>query len=123
MVYDAWNSVVKVTDNSDAAIAEYRYDGRGCRIAKFILNVNNWDRTDYYYNESWQCLEERYGANQPMASEASICRRASRMASINVSSVRALTFRRYAFTFDQSCSMGFKSGLYGGRNHRSAPAA
>ena len=45
------------------------------------------------------------------------------MASIKVSSVRALTFRRYAFTFDQSCSMGFKSGLYGGRNHRSAPAA
>jgi YD repeat-containing protein len=28
-VYDAWNRIVKVTDNADANIAEYRYDSLG----------------------------------------------------------------------------------------------
>ncbi|MBM4018706.1 MAG: RHS repeat-associated core domain-containing protein [Planctomycetes bacterium] len=39
-------------------------DGLGRRIAKLVPNGNNWDRTDYYCNEAWQCLEERCGANQ-----------------------------------------------------------
>ncbi|MBM4018394.1 MAG: RHS repeat-associated core domain-containing protein [Planctomycetes bacterium] len=73
MVYDAWNRPVKVyrdsnengsLDGNDALVAEYRYDGLNRRIAKLIPNGNNWDRTDYYYNEAWQCLEERCGANQ-----------------------------------------------------------
>jgi len=63
-IYDAWNRMVKVTDASDVTIAEYRYDGRNYRIAKLLPNGNNWDRTDSYYNGAWQCLEERYGANQ-----------------------------------------------------------
>lgn len=28
-------------------------------IARLEVNGSNWDRTDYYYNESWQVLEER----------------------------------------------------------------
>jgi len=61
--------MVKVSaDNGNGepgtVIAEYRYDGRGWRIAKLLPNGENWDRTDFYYNVAWQCLEERYGANQ-----------------------------------------------------------
>ena len=64
-IYDAWNRMVKVTDNSDVTIAEYRYDGLNQRIVKLLPNgETNWDRTDFYYNANWQCLEERYGANQ-----------------------------------------------------------
>jgi RHS repeat-associated protein len=62
--YDAWNRLVKVTDNADATIAEYRYDGILRRITKLVPHgESNWDRTDYYYNESWQCLEERFAGN------------------------------------------------------------
>jgi len=42
-----------------ATFAEYRYDGQGRRIAKLIPDGENWDRTDYLYNENWQCLEEQ----------------------------------------------------------------
>jgi len=69
MKYDAWNRQVKVSaDNGNGepgtVIAEYRYDGLNHRIVKLVPNGENWDRTDFYYNEAWQCLEERYGANQ-----------------------------------------------------------
>jgi RHS repeat-associated protein len=64
-VYDAWNRLVKVTDSAGTTtIAEYRYDGLGRRIAKLVPNGENWDRTDYHYNEAWQCLEQRYGQGQ-----------------------------------------------------------
>jgi RHS repeat-associated protein len=66
--YDAWNRLVKVTNDAQppATIAEYRYDGLDRRIVKLVPHgESNWDRTDYYYNSSWQCLEERYGADQP----------------------------------------------------------
>jgi RHS repeat-associated protein len=56
--YDAWNRLVAYTDSSDNVIAEYRYDGLNRRIAK-LLAGDDWDRTDYYYNEGWQVLEER----------------------------------------------------------------
>jgi RHS repeat-associated protein len=70
MKYDAWNRMVKVTDDSETpvTIAEYRYDGRNRRIAKMVRKVvsgnERWDRTDYYYNASWQVLEERFGLEQ-----------------------------------------------------------
>jgi len=64
-VYDAWNRLVKVTDGDENTIAEYRYDGLGRRIAKIVPNGDDWDRTDYHYDEAWQCLEQRYGQGQP----------------------------------------------------------
>jgi len=65
MTYDAWNRQTKVVDHASSnTIAEYRYDGVTRRITKLLPNGNNWDRTDFYYNKAWQCLEERYGANQ-----------------------------------------------------------
>ena len=71
--YDAWNRLVKVYkdnggspgewDGTDGVIAEYEYDGLDRRVVKLVPNANNssnWNRTDYYYNTSWQVLEERY---------------------------------------------------------------
>lgn len=74
-VYDAWNRAAKVYKDTnengsldagtDALVAEYRYDGLSRRIAKIVPHgESNWDRTDYYYNEGWQCLEERFAGNQ-----------------------------------------------------------
>jgi len=57
-VYDAWNRLVAYTDSGDNVVAEYRYDGLNRRIVK-LLAGDDWDRTDYYYNEAWQVLEER----------------------------------------------------------------
>jgi RHS repeat-associated protein len=68
-VYDAWNRLVKVTDNSNATIALYRYDGLGRRIARLLPNGENWDRTDYYHDESWQVLEERFAGGVSDASK------------------------------------------------------
>ena len=48
-------------------VAAYRYDGLGGRIARLLpneTNPENWDRTDYYFNEDWQVLEERSAENQ-----------------------------------------------------------
>jgi RHS repeat-associated protein len=75
-VYDAWNrlvevwkdnggatpdkQLVKTGDNKDTLLVKYQYDGLNRRIAKLLPSgESNWARTDYYYNESWQCLEER----------------------------------------------------------------
>jgi RHS repeat-associated protein len=67
MKYNAWNKLVEVRADNDGdpgdLVAEYRYDGLNRRIAKFIPSGGNWDRTDYYYNENWQCLEERFAGN------------------------------------------------------------
>ena len=59
--YDAWNRLVKVTDDSQTpvTIAEYRYDGQGRRIAKAVGETT----THYFFNESWQVLETRVGAD------------------------------------------------------------
>jgi len=63
--YDAWNRLVKVqNDDASATIAEYRYDGLNRRIAKLLPNGQNWKRTDFFYNEAWQVLEERYNDSQ-----------------------------------------------------------
>ncbi len=60
-VYDAWNRLVKVTDdeNQNAVVAEYRYDGLNRRIRKYTPDASNWTVTEYYYNAAWQVLEVR----------------------------------------------------------------
>ena len=61
--YDGWNRLAKVQADlagaPGATVAEYQYDAQNQRTAKLIPNGVNWDRTDYYYSLSWQCLEER----------------------------------------------------------------
>jgi RHS repeat-associated protein len=61
-VYDAWNRLVQVK-YGESIEDEMRYDGLGRRIsrisryrASFYLS---YIRTDFYYNESWQVVEER----------------------------------------------------------------
>ena len=50
-------------------------------------------------------------------------RRASPIASISPSIVRAVADRSHALSFENIRSIGFRSGLYAGRNRTSAPAA
>jgi RHS repeat-associated protein len=73
-LYDAWNRMVcvhadsgtagRTLDGGDALVATYQYDGRNRRVAKLLpATGGNFKRTDYYYNENWQVLEERYIAS------------------------------------------------------------
>jgi hypothetical protein len=52
-----------------------------------------------------------------------IDRRASPIASISVSTVRAFAARKAALSLEDSRSIGLRSGLYGGRSRTSAPAS
>jgi RHS repeat-associated protein len=68
--FDAWNKLVKVSADNNGnpgdPIALYVRDGLGRRIAKVVATqtAGHWDRTDFYYNDSWQILEERRSLNQ-----------------------------------------------------------
>ena len=75
--YDAWNrlAVVYIDGDSDdtwdngspdTLVEKYEYDGLHRRIVKIVPNAGtstNRDRTDYYYNASWQVLEEKRADN------------------------------------------------------------
>jgi RHS repeat-associated protein len=67
--FDAWNRLTKVQADSGgvpgATIVEYQYDGLHRRIVKLKPNGANWDRRDYFYNASWQVVEERELLNTP----------------------------------------------------------
>ena len=47
----------------------------------------------------------------------------SAIALSKVATVRALAFRSSVLIFENIISIGFMSGLYGGKNHNSAPLA
>jgi RHS repeat-associated protein len=80
--FDAWNRLVAVEEwtwddaNEDGVfqagekstpvpVAEYQYDGLNRRTAKLVYDApsETWTRTDFYYNEDWQVLEERLATN------------------------------------------------------------
>jgi RHS repeat-associated protein len=66
--YDAWNRLVKVQNGTRAApgseVVEFQYDAEGRRTVKlFFVSTNVWNRTDYYFNLRWQCVEERTAAS------------------------------------------------------------
>jgi YD repeat-containing protein len=54
-VYDAWNRLVEVWDDSGETVKRYAYDGLHRRISESADGVT----TDFYYSEQWQVLEER----------------------------------------------------------------
>lgn len=59
LTYDAWNRLVKVKSGT-ATVAEYQYDPRNFRIVKKTYESGELDEIRrFYYNRSWQCLEER----------------------------------------------------------------
>ena len=60
-VYDAWNRLVQVLDET-TTIAEYQYDGRGFRILKRVPAQSNSTSDEFrhfYYSSNWQELEDR----------------------------------------------------------------
>ncbi len=63
VIYDAWNRQVSVS-NSAGLVENYSFDGLNHRIAKAVPNGSNWTRTDFYYNQKWQVLEERQTLSQ-----------------------------------------------------------
>jgi len=61
--YDAWNRLIKITDDSTSnVVAEYEYDGLNRRIVKDI-DTNKDGTLDttrhFYYSSQWQVLEVR----------------------------------------------------------------
>ena len=50
--------LVKVADGA-TTVAEYRYDGLGRRIRKYVPDGENWTVTEYYHSAGWQVLEVR----------------------------------------------------------------
>jgi RHS repeat-associated protein len=61
--YDAWNRQVKVQNGTRSSpgseVVEFQYDAENWRTVKLVPNGSNWNRTDYYFNMRWQCVEER----------------------------------------------------------------
>jgi RHS repeat-associated protein len=59
--YDAWNRVTAVYEaDGTTKVAEYVYNGLGHRITKKTYSGGTLSETrNYFYNENWQCIEER----------------------------------------------------------------
>jgi len=61
--WDAWNRLVKLTNDADAnkTVAEFEYDGLNRRtVKKSYTSAGTLDKTHhYYYSDLWQVLEER----------------------------------------------------------------
>jgi RHS repeat-associated protein len=64
LVYDAWNRLVEVRDSDNSTkIAEYSYNGLNHRVVKKTYTSGTLTETrNFYFNRSWQCLEERVGS-------------------------------------------------------------
>ncbi|WP_425400431.1 RHS repeat-associated core domain-containing protein [Aeoliella sp.] len=56
--YDAWNRLVKIEDSA-GTVAAYEYDG----LSRRITRDEGSTLTHFYYNDQWQCLEERTGSS------------------------------------------------------------
>jgi RHS repeat-associated protein len=68
LTYDAWNRLVKVA-NGQTTIAEYQYDGQNFRTVKLTYTSGQLSETrHFYYNDGWQCLEERATTQNPAPS-------------------------------------------------------
>ena len=60
--YDAWNRLVALRMGPFQAtvLARYEYDGLNQRIVKNVYSSGNLSEVrHFYYNDRWQCLEER----------------------------------------------------------------
>jgi RHS repeat-associated protein len=69
--YDGWNRLTEVRADDEGEpgdlVASYEYDGLGRRIVKTVGTGESAVRADYYYDESWQVVEERTTSNQQPA--------------------------------------------------------
>ena len=57
-VWDAWNRLVEVKDESGASVQKNAYDGLTCRITREVASVV----THTYWSNRWKPLEERTGS-------------------------------------------------------------
>ena len=61
--YDAWNRLVEVKTSS-TVVQQCEYDGQNRRIVKLAYSGGSLVETrHYYYNDQWQVVEERVGAD------------------------------------------------------------
>ena len=56
LTYDAWNRLVKLMDGA-STVAAYSYNGLNHRVKRVVGNETRL----FYFNDVWQCLEERIG--------------------------------------------------------------
>ncbi|HLA85370.1 MAG TPA: RHS repeat-associated core domain-containing protein, partial [Thermoguttaceae bacterium] len=71
-VYDAWNRLVRLQSGQDPE-AEYEYDGLNQLIVNKAYGSGQVSETrHYYYNDRWQCLEERLESDGTISSYADI---------------------------------------------------
>jgi len=72
LVWDAWNRLVEVRAADDSTVvAQYQYDGRNFRTVKKTYTSGQLSETrHFYYNGSWQCLEERLETGGVISSSA-----------------------------------------------------
>jgi RHS repeat-associated protein len=63
-VYDAWNRLVSVSDDTPELVGEYQYDGGNWRTVKktYVSGILNETR-HFYYTNQWQDVEERVGSS------------------------------------------------------------
>ena len=81
------------------------------------------DTSQYYYSNSQNYRQYPSALNQPTQSRWLTHKSAQETVLGKSSAVRHFHLRKSAFTFDHSISIGFISGLYGGRYRSSMPAA
>ena len=71
--WDAWNRLVKVSD-AESVVAEYEYDGRNFRVVTRLHvdpdQLPTPHTRHFYYNNDWQCLEERLDQNAGVSCNA-----------------------------------------------------
>ena len=66
--YDAWNRLVRLATRT-TTVAQYQYDGRNFRTIKRTYASGSLSETrHFYYNSSWQLLEERLESGGVIAS-------------------------------------------------------
>ena len=70
LVFDAWNRLVSVVDGG-STVAEYQYDARNYRVVKKTYSGGSLSETrHFYYDGSWQVVEERLEAGGVVSSNA-----------------------------------------------------
>ncbi|GAA4447844.1 RHS repeat-associated core domain-containing protein [Novipirellula rosea] len=59
--FDAWNRMTKLVDDSNSnVLLENQYDGRNFRVVAKEYTSGSLSATrEYYFTDSWQCVEER----------------------------------------------------------------
>ena len=74
LTFDAWNRLTEVRAADDSTvIAQYSYDGQNRRLVKKTYASGQLAETrHFYYNSSWQLLEERATAENPAPSLESL---------------------------------------------------